>query len=299
MSRKVRGGLVLPLVLVGCGVLFLLTNLGVIEVSPSEAVARYWPILVISLGIDLALGRFSLTRALSAAVTVAVLLALAFVVIEFFGSSSKLREEFVRVNVEDAVAGRVALSCEQCALEISRTDRPGVLIEGEISSRGGTSLDQRIRREAGAVEYELDEERWGWLPTWTGRLRPAGEWVLRLSESTPLDLTVSGGRVSADLSRVDVGGVNVTASAGPARVTLSDRSTARYVIAADSVELVVPAEVAVRVEPARPLDVALPVGYAQTGSIIVSSNWEAATIRATVLTGAWTARLSIESRPNP
>ena len=65
-SHHDRGGLVGPILLIGLGLVFLLTNLGMLSTSIWGVLLRIWPVILIAIGVDL--GGVDLFRAVVAIV---------------------------------------------------------------------------------------------------------------------------------------------------------------------------------------------------------------------------------------
>jgi len=294
-GRRFRGGLLLPLILIAGGVLFLLGNLGVVDAPTWETVARFWPVLLIALGLDLATGRSSVGRAISRLVGSAALLAVGLVAFYLLAPAAwTAREQSIEVGLNDDVsAGSVSISCDRCGLYLSSTESPRVLVEGEITTGWLSSLRRGITRAPGTLDVRLTEAPWSVLPAWSGR-EAQPPWNLRLTSATPLEVCASAGAVDANLAQLDVGVVDLAASIGPLRVVLSARRDGRYFVAADSVTIVAPDNVGVRIELAALLDSVLPSGFVQTASTISSGNWSDASVRATIVTRPGTGRLSVE-----
>src|SRR3990170_3880770 len=74
-SHHDRGGLVGPILLIGLGLVFLLTNLGMLSTSIWGVLLRIWPVILIAIGIDLLIGRRSLWGRLLALVLILAVLA--------------------------------------------------------------------------------------------------------------------------------------------------------------------------------------------------------------------------------
>jgi len=53
MTRRPAAGFVIPLVLVAAGVLLLLNTLGVLPWESWSEVGRFWPVLVIAVGLSI------------------------------------------------------------------------------------------------------------------------------------------------------------------------------------------------------------------------------------------------------
>jgi hypothetical protein len=296
-ERRVRGGLLLPLVLIAAGLIILLENLGAIEPVSWRAVFRFWPVLLIVVGIDLVVGRSSFRRTLSALLAVVVLLCAGFVAFRAFAPDAWiLEDQSVRVALDGASRARVSLTCDACSIHLEETSSPDVLLEGEIATRRFDSLSQRTTRTQGSVEYELTAGR-DWLPPWPRR-SAAPEWRLAVSSAAPLDLAVSGENVDLDLETLPVGSVDATSSEGTCELVLSAASTAQYYVAAEVLTVRAPEEIGVRVELPGLRTVDVPTGYAQTGSSILSGNWEVAPVRATVFVRPGVRAVTLEPLPN-
>jgi len=52
-ERRRRGGIVGPVILIGLGVIFLLSNLGWLDVNLSSTLTRLWPVLLVVAGVAL------------------------------------------------------------------------------------------------------------------------------------------------------------------------------------------------------------------------------------------------------
>jgi hypothetical protein len=72
-----------PLVLVGAGVLLLLSNLGFVPWESWNLVWRLWPLLLIGLGIELLIGRRSTLGAIVSGVLILCLIGGAIVLVFF------------------------------------------------------------------------------------------------------------------------------------------------------------------------------------------------------------------------
>jgi len=51
-----RGPIVLPLALIAGGVVLLLSNLGYLDVDVPDLIRRFWPLLLVALGLEIILG---------------------------------------------------------------------------------------------------------------------------------------------------------------------------------------------------------------------------------------------------
>ncbi|RIK28496.1 MAG: cell wall-active antibiotics response protein, partial [Chloroflexi bacterium] len=58
-TRKNRSSLFGPILLIGLGILLLLSNLGVLTVNVWQMLFRFWPVILIAVGLDILFGRRS------------------------------------------------------------------------------------------------------------------------------------------------------------------------------------------------------------------------------------------------
>jgi len=293
-ARRYRGGLLLPLVLVGGGILLLLENFGAIDVDFWWALGRLWPILLIALGLDLILGRSSPGRALSALLTVGLLLAVGFAAFYVFAPDEwTASEQIVRMDSTDAASAEITLSCNRCSIDLASAPSQEALIEGTVTTYRFSNLTRSAVRTADRLEYELSETTWRWLPRWSRRSDDAA-WRLSATEAMPIDLRLSAaGEIHADLERALVRSASLTSDEGRSRLVLSAASSAQYRVIAPDLTLVVPIDVGLRIESSA-VTFALPAGFVQSGSLVLSPDWQTASTRATVLLRSSVERVRIE-----
>jgi len=295
MVWRTRGGLLLPLILVACGVLFLLSNLDVVSFESWHTLLRFWPVLLIAAGVDLIVGRSSIGIALSTLIGVCVLLGVGFVAFQLLAPANlRVTDHAVRMTLDGAEEARVSLACGDCALRIDGTSSHDVLIEGSVSAPRFATLAQRASRDGGTIVFELTSDPKFWLPLSAIRSADA-TWHLSLDRTTPIALTVSAqGAVDLDLRDIRITELDLTAGEDPSRITLSALSDGRYYVVGDDITLVVPPSVDVSIELDDPGTLTLPAGYVQTGDRILSQDWGAAEVRAVVIPRPNTGELSVE-----
>ncbi len=70
-----RGGFAWPLILIALGVIFLLSNMGMLNWNVWDVIWRLWPVLLIAIGLDILFGRRSALGSLIALVLVIAVIA--------------------------------------------------------------------------------------------------------------------------------------------------------------------------------------------------------------------------------
>ena len=88
-----------PLILVGSGVLLLLSNLGYVPWGSWNVLWRLWPLLLIALGIDVLIGRRTIAGAIVSGILLAMLIAGAILIVLFAQNITNMNE--IRITKDD------------------------------------------------------------------------------------------------------------------------------------------------------------------------------------------------------
>lgn len=211
-----RGGFVFPLLLVGIGLAFLLSNVGVIGSVDFDDVLRLWPLVLVLLGVDLLLAARVPVLALALEATI-VLAGLAYVATFTAGAGGVARPAAERVTVErqgereltlrfSGGAGRYTLSGgARDALVEATSDGPGLeLVRVDRSGEGAT--------------VELEHSARGFLPF--GRTSTRVDLRVPADVRTRLDVSIGAGTLEVDLREVQARDVRISSGAGTLRLEL-------------------------------------------------------------------------------
>jgi hypothetical protein len=224
-SSPRRGSLVGPVVLIGIGVLFLLSNLGAIRWSVWDALWRLWPILLIAAGLDLVIGR---RGTWANWLLILALLALVFGAIWIFTRMpvSEGRTEQVRQALEGAERAEVVIDAGVGRLSVGSPTADGVLVSGSVELLPGLDLRQDSSESAGTAHYRIESEgSWG-FPSF--RWDSDVAWDLRLTEAIPMTLQVDAGVGEADLDLSALQITDLTVDLGVGKTTLTLPATGHY-----------------------------------------------------------------------
>ena len=224
-----------PLVLVGAGVLLLLSNLGYVPWQSWTVLWRLWPLLLIALGIDVLIGQHSMVGAIVSGLLILALIGGAVAIVLFaphipmfahLTQPAELRTE----HVEYPLAG-----VERAAITIDWTSAPGTLralrdspnlIEGDVAYRGELVFD--VDRRDDEVGVELDSRFSGpWFGPFDLTGRAEERWDVGLSPDAPLDLNLDAGSgtYDFDLSGMQIGDLFVDAGSGSIELALPSGSS--------------------------------------------------------------------------
>ena len=189
-----RGQTVFPVFLIAVGTVLLLQALGVLSWGLWVTLWRFWPVLLILLGLSIVL-----RRAPAWIMSAIVLLALAGMVGAAYaihdssdegtysGSFSQALEGADKARVEvDFGAGTLSLT------ELANSSEN--LVEGEFSGAAG-EVKTSVRREGDEVTLKLSRDGAGW--SWG--VSPKEVWDVGLSQRIPVDLDVDVGASDVDL----------------------------------------------------------------------------------------------------
>lgn len=197
MEHKRYRSLFWPLILIGVGVVWLLSEMGVIQPVNIYNLLRLWPILLIVAGLDLLFGRrlpiFGTLIGLLAVVVVVVLL----IAGPMLGlpQAPQVKTERFQAPLAGATSARVVLDLESYATTVRTLSGSDQLLDATIVHHGQMALSTSgdTHKEVSLVSTG-SAEPWPFLD-----FSPNARWDIGLSGQVPLDLTVDGGSGSSDL----------------------------------------------------------------------------------------------------
>jgi hypothetical protein len=244
------------LVLVGGGVLLLLSNLGYLPWQSWSLLWRLWPLLLIALGVDLLIGRRSLVGAFVSALVVVVLLGGAISVVLLgqyvpvltsWVQTDSWTTEHVEYPSDDVEFATVAIDWTSVPGYLAALESSVDLIEADVSYRGKLLFDVNVKGNRAHVR--LDSRSSGpWF-------EPAGfddrTWDIGLSPEVSLDLVLDAGSGPGqfDLTGLRVADLALDAGSGPINLILPSGQTFEGRIDGGSgpIEILLPAAVGGRV----------------------------------------------------
>lgn len=294
-----RDSFLVPLVLIAAGVILLLNNLGHLPWSVWGTLARLWPVLLIALGLDILFGRSALRWALSAAIAVLVLIAVA---LTLFGPASARSAEAVRVPIGDATRAEVTLTATVGQVTVRASADRDLLVRGEVVAPWPDRGRWDSKRREDTEEFSLTLEREHGFPSawWPERTQATVE----LAPAIPLALRamLGEGAAALDLSGLDLTTLAVQGGAGRVEVTLPPRGRFTAYVASGTGEITVriPSELGARIrveEGWGPVDT--PAAWAREGGLITSPDYDAVPHRVDLTVRTASGRIRIVSYEAP
>ena len=245
--RSRRGSLLFPLVVIGLGVVLLLTNLGAISADIWGELVRFWPVLVIALGIDVLVGRPSFGSALSTLITACVIVAVGLAGFYLFGPEAWVTEQQTFAHpLGSAASARISLSCEGCSIAVDEAIDLTNLIEGAVSVRKDERLDQVTRRSGETVVFELESDPF--LPFVRTSSQVGRPWEIRLRPGIPIELSVTtDGLIDLDLQYLRIESADVSAGREACEIVVPEAGRMTLHLSGRDVTVRVPDGVGVRI----------------------------------------------------
>lgn len=242
-----RGGSIFgAVILIGIGGFFLAQNLGLVDWYAVQDLWKFWPVLLILLGLETIFGRSSGVGALvSVLVAISLIAGLFWYVGVPFGAAATRTQ--VSQPLEGARMAEVTIRHGAGQLRLSDHNQAALLLDGQVAVRpGGLRQEYRLSGVTGKLELRSDR------PTLIAEKGGDWLWDLRLNPAVPtrLELRLGAGEAELDLSRLILTGLEVETGAGKSRITLPGRSRfeGRVSGGVGETEIIIPPGVAARVE---------------------------------------------------
>lgn len=223
VDHIIRGeGWVWGVLSIAFGAVFLLSNFGYLPGNAFNMLLRFWPLILIAIGLDIILrGRSPLVTGAAVLVTLAIVGGIFwFALFNVGGLGSQPIP--VAQPLDGAERAIVRLSNPAGGLDLRASASTNLLVEGEINLASQQKLDTRYRVEDGLGSYSLGSSGAVFLP-WSGGFQ-APSWRLKLNNSLPITLETStgAGDQTLDLRGLDLTTLNASVAVGQLTVTLPE-----------------------------------------------------------------------------
>jgi hypothetical protein len=283
-ERRYRrhGGFVWPLILITAGVIFLLNNLGMLSWSVWDVLWRFWPIVLIAIGLDILFGRRSLLGSLLALVLIVALIGGAVwyaVTQSSIIAGQAITTDQVVQELSGATSADVQISFGAGSLHIGALKESANLIEGTIGTGPGETVRRDFAVNGNVAHFQLKSEGVPIMPF--GPRRYDQSWNLDLSPSVPMVLHVSSGVGESvlDLSALQLTNLEVSSGVGQMQLQLPahGRVQAKVSGGIGQVVVIIPAGMAARIHASTGLGgVSISSRFQRNGRDYVSANYATA-----------------------
>ena len=273
-----RGGLAGPILLIGLGLLLLLSNLGWISGSIWNILLRMWPVVLIVVGIDLLIGRRSVWGSiLMVALILAVLAGGYWVANATLPVRGAASAESVSVPLAGARQAEISLHGSAGRIVVHAGTASGPLLEAQVPLLQGETLRKDVQTSGTGVNVDLRTEGVVIFPNvsvrnagWDVAIHPETPTVLRIDLGAG-EILVAAEKISLEDLKVNLGVGRIEIEVGP-EVRSIDVSTG-----IGETTLVLPAGLAARVRASVALGgTDVPAGYVRQGEWYVSPDFQGA-----------------------
>jgi hypothetical protein len=213
-----------PIILILVGVLFLLNNMGVLDVDLWN-LWRLWPVLLILAGLEIIIGRRSAIGNIIVAVltlaTVGGIVLLLFVAPDVLGASKAAGVERIDEPLDGVERAELEINFPAGRLEIDQLSDSSSLITGDLELSTSRKPTWEVNRSGGRASMELRYTR---SDSWPQNWQRGDEWRLSLSPNVgyTLHTSLGAGEAVLDLTGLDVRELRLEAGAGRSNIILPD-----------------------------------------------------------------------------
>jgi hypothetical protein len=267
--------------LIGLGLVFLLNNLGMVSWDVWDIIVRFWPILLIAIGLDILIGRRSILGSLlGLAVMLVVVGAALWLITSQVVPGQALTYESINQSPEGATLADVTIGFGAGTLRVGVSPEASSLIDGRVALGQGEHLVRDFRKNGDTAEFTLRSEGFTLFP-FVGRWNTDKLWDLHLSPEVPLRLSINTGigESTLDLQRLKLTELDVHAGIGKVTLTLPGRGQMQASIngGIGEVNVRIPAGMAARVHATAGLgDSQVSGSFQRQGGVFVSPGYDTA-----------------------
>ncbi len=278
-SRR-RPSIAGPIILISFGVIFLLNNLNVIELNAWDVIMRFWPILIIAIGLDILIGR---RTAWGAVIATVMVLAILIGGIVFFDNQSQWTYATENFEIPLGNAEEATISLDPALGYLLVDALPtgsNVLLRGEVRPFSGEEIGKTVDFSGTRATIDLRTEgvivapffgEWGTQPSWDLSLHPG--------VFTYLIVDLGAGKAELDLQDLQFGEIHVEQGIGQMIILLPSTNSMDINLEGGigEIQVVIPEDVGVRFRADVGIgNVLVPSDYTRDGNFYNSPGYAAA-----------------------
>jgi hypothetical protein len=228
-----RRSLIWPVVLILAGVVFLLNNLGVVNVDLWTVISDYWPLVFIIAGIDLLFFKRG-----NIGVYIGVLVVLGVVAVSSWANNTfdgrlDIGERItmpISHQIDDVDDVRMDIDMSIGELNIDALDMEGALIDGVITVGENERITDTLTVEGDSARYVLSSDGYSGIDSINfGNFSHEANltWDLEISNAFPIDLSISSGvsESNIDLTGLMIEDFSYDGGVGEATITFPEVGT--------------------------------------------------------------------------
>lgn len=215
-----KRGVAGPAVFIGLGIIFILSNFGLLGWNVWDLILNLWPILLIAIGLDIVIGRRSIWGAVLALILILVILTGALFIFDSGLGFAATDESSIVQPLQGVTEADIALNPSVGSVIVKSNPSSDNLIEGTIYLWKGETLQTNYRVVGEIGEYSL--KSLGTNFTYPNSISSQAGWDLKLIEDIPinLNLDLGVGEAVIDLSSMTIENFSISAAVGKVSLIL-------------------------------------------------------------------------------
>ncbi|MBL8163218.1 MAG: hypothetical protein JNJ61_14620 [Anaerolineae bacterium] len=205
-----------PLILIGVGVIWLLTNIGILQSANMQVLLRLWPLVLIVIGVEILLRRSQPQLATWIGIGAVVLIVALMLVGPAIGliRTVEVKTGNYEETLGDAQSARVTLNLSVADTTVTPLNDSNELFQADVRYLGELNFNVSGGSERVISLTQSDQTTsWNWdIFTAEPNLR----WDVALSPAVPIDLDINGGvgNTRLELNELQLSNVRVQGGVG-------------------------------------------------------------------------------------
>lgn len=214
-----------PILLVGVGIVWLLSNLGLVQPVSLGSILKFWPVVLIVFGLDMLFSR----RYPWVGAVVGLLAVAGVVALLMFGpkvgitTNSETKSETFTAPLQGVKTAEYNFDTSSSPVDIYALDKNKTdLISADITYRGTMRFDVNGTDHTTVSMSEYSDNS-SWL-TWDFSQFNNLKWDIGLSPEVPSDIVLNGGSgsITMDLSGLNLTSLRTDTGSGSSNITLPE-----------------------------------------------------------------------------
>ena len=213
-----REGLVEAVVLIGLGLAFLLSNLGYLSISAWEVIARFWPVFLVALGLDILIGHKRPWAPLIGVVVGLLLIGgIAYLIVAAPGVANQ-RTETVNYTMNDVTQANGSITMAVGRMDLSSGAAAGSLMDATLKF-GAQGTARKTLPAGNPASFGLSADNSTYL---SFGANDTDHWTLLMNPvvTYSLDVNMAVGEEFLNLTDLSVNQIDLNMAVGRSEVRL-------------------------------------------------------------------------------